>query len=141
MEQRIQVIGLRDLQKELKRLSDTGEWTSELREANKSGAEIVAARARSLAPVRTGRLRDSIRAKASQRDASVAGGGARVPYFGWIDFGGTIRLKHRRRVIKRPFIKEGRILYRALSQEREQVVRHYEGAVSDLLKRAGLMDK
>jgi hypothetical protein len=135
---RVEIVGLRELQKTLKRLSDSGEWTKELRDTNKRSAEIVADRAKALAPVRTGKLRSSIRARGSQREGSIAGGGARVPYFGFIDFGGTIRFRQSSRVISRPYLRGGRILYRALDERRDRVVDAYEQAVSDLLSRAGL---
>jgi len=134
----VRIIGLREFHKSLKELSDDNTWTKQLREANKAAAEIIAVRARTLAPVRTGKLRSSIRSLASQKSASVAGGGARVPYFGWIDFGGIIRFKKKRGGIKRPFFTKGRIIYVALADRSQEAVNEYAEAVSDLIKRSGL---
>lgn len=136
-DERIDVVGLREVQRALRQLSDNGEWTKELRVTNKYAAESVAERARQLAPVSSGKLRRSIRAKATQKSASVAGGGARVPYFGWIDFGGTLRFRNSSRRLTRPYLKKGRILYAALAERNHAVVARYDRSVTDLLRRAG----
>lgn len=65
-------------------------------------------------PVLTGRAQASITATADYETVTLQGGGANVPYFGWIDFGGTIVQPKRNRRIERPFIaKTGRIIYYA----------------------------
>lgn len=141
MDQHIEVTGLKELRRDLKKLSETNEWNKQLRTTNKQGAELVAERAKALAPVRTGKLASSIRGRGSQREGTVAAGGARVPYAGWIDFGGTIRFKKRKGELRRPYIKEGRILYRALGETRDRVFDFYEAAVTEILRAAGMLDK
>lgn len=87
------VDGLADVQRALRRTGDT-ELPKMLRRTNLKAAQRVVpfavARARRAFRTRTGRTIASIRALASQRDARIVGGGARLRHFGWLDFGGTI---------------------------------------------------
>ena len=68
----------------------------EFRKVMKATAEIVASHARSKVPVLTGSARKSIKAGTSGAAASIRGGSkpgsprSKAPYFGWLDFGGTI---------------------------------------------------
>ena len=56
-----------------------GEW--------KQAADIVAEKAARNAPSRSGRLRKSVKGKATQTGASVKAGGARAPHAGAIEYG------------------------------------------------------
>lgn len=138
MDQRIRVEGLKELSRTLRKLSDSKEFGKELRGANLKSAQVVASRAQSRAPVRSGRLRGSIRALAQQRGAQVKGGSKRVPYFGFIDFGGTIRFRTSSRRITRPYIKGGRILYPALAEKRQEVNNIFNEEVKKVMRKAGL---
>lgn len=80
MAAQVRVEGSRDL---AKALSDIGgkELDRTLRGVHKRVADVIATRARSMAPVRTGNLRASVRGTGSTRSASVKAGTAkRVPY-------------------------------------------------------------
>ena len=94
----IRVEGLKELQKELRTLESDGTWKPELRAAGKGAAEIVATEAKRSAqagkptlagtPASMGsRAVASIRALAGQTSATVAGGGAAVPWFAGWEFG------------------------------------------------------
>ena len=76
---KIEVQGGNELRKTLRALGDT-DLKRELSEAGKAAAEIVAGRARERVPVKTGRLRDAIRAGGTQRGGYVAFGKKSVPY-------------------------------------------------------------
>lgn len=142
MEPRIEVENLREVAKQLRDLGDAGAKKS-LRLANKAGAEIVAAEARNRAPVRTGRLRSSIRATAGQTYASVAGGGAKAPYFGFADYGNKVHSGHgvgRKDSHPRPFFAGGRIVYPALAAKRGEVTEVYARELDRVIDDYGLDD-
>lgn len=82
----VRVDGIRELRRSLRQLEDA-EGLREVRDGLRSAADVVAQEARSRVVSRTGRARDSIRATAAGNKAYVKGGKARVPYYGWLDFG------------------------------------------------------
>jgi hypothetical protein len=131
--QQVRIEGLRELQRDLRLIDKT--MPRELRKANKAAAEIVAVEARKRTPVHSGRARRSLVARAEQRSASVKGGGARVPYFAWLDFGGSVG---RNKSVHREVIKGGRIIYPALAAKREQVADEYEELLAGVFRLAGL---
>ncbi|WP_396180062.1 HK97 gp10 family phage protein [Flavobacterium sp.] len=75
------------LNRAIRALKDVGVPASEIAAAGKDAAEIVAGEARTLVPVKTGKLRGSIRTATQQRKAIVRAGGARVPYANPIHWG------------------------------------------------------
>ncbi|RMH67457.1 MAG: hypothetical protein D6683_17865 [Actinomyces sp.] len=96
-----------------------------LRQANKAAAEVIAEEARRQAPVRTGRLRSSIRAQATQKGASVkAGSPARVPYASVIHWGWQ-----RRNIAPNPFIS------RAIERRIDEARAAYAEALDELAAR------
>lgn len=87
VEARIEVENLIELQRLLRQVGDK-ELPKALRGANKSMAEVVRDEALPNVPVRSGRLKRSVRAIGGQRDAKVqAGTAARVPYAATIHWG------------------------------------------------------
>ena len=82
----IKIEGLAELRRDLRRLGDA-DLKAALREANRSVAKRVVDKALPNVPVRTGRLRASVRALASQGDAKVKAGAAAVPYAAAIEYG------------------------------------------------------
>lgn len=94
-------------------------------------AKIVVVGARVRAPVRSGRLRGSIRAASTPTRAQIRMGSGTVLYAGFIDYGGTVGLRRHtaefraarkagraRFVAVRPYIPTGRIMYPAFMQQR-----------------------
>jgi len=127
----IQVTGLRELRRELKRVS--AQLPRELAKVNHEAAEIVAAEARRRAPVRSGKLRGSVRALRQQARGVVAAGSARVPYAGVQEFGGTVPRFHsasRTTIPAQPYV------YPALGAKRDEVIDAYGEALGDLMRRA-----
>jgi HK97 gp10 family phage protein len=84
---RIEVDGVKELQRLLRKV-ESKEINKAIRSANKSSANVIAEEAKTIVPVRSGRLQRSIKAQGSQSSGSVkAGSAARVPYAGVIHFG------------------------------------------------------
>jgi hypothetical protein len=81
----IKVVGLNQAVRALRAI---GVPSAEIGEASQEAGEIVANRARSLVPVRTGALRATIKAKKIARKVVVsAGNNTKVPYANPIHFG------------------------------------------------------
>lgn len=120
--------GLRESSRALRQVSD--DTRTELKDVHKAAAEIVATDARRRAPVRSGRLRDSIRATAVLSGGRVRigfGGGRPALYAGPIHFGWPDR-----RIRPQPFV------YDALDPKRPEVLELYEQRINELTKRYGL---
>lgn len=82
----IVVDGLDELRRELRRIADKG-LNDALKAANKEIADEVIARALPRVPVRTGRLRASVRGSGTLAGAVGKAGSARVPYAAAIHWG------------------------------------------------------
>lgn len=134
----IRVKGLKETRGALKALNAEGTWKPELRAVGKRSAEIVAVEARrkgghggqnvSGGPASLGsRGIASIRALASQTGASVAGGGASVPWYGGSDFG-----THGAHPQFPRFIKKGRFIYPAIDAKMDEVLRTYQQGIARL---------
>jgi hypothetical protein len=154
----IEVTGLRELRRELKRMS--AELPRELAKANQEAAEIVAREARRRAPQgphqgkpKVTPVVASIKALRQQGRGVVAIGGARSPHAVVTEFGGTIprRGSHRGQVAeaqarRRGFRRYGGVsvtrvrkqayLYPALDAKRDEVVERYGDLLDQLLRRA-----
>ena len=116
------VTGLKELNRALTRM---GASVEDLKRVSESAASLVAERAIQRVPVRKGRLRSSIKSRGTKTAGIVkAGRGGAVPYAGPIHFGW-----HARNIEPNPF------LYLALDERRGEVVRKYNDAVGDLVKR------
>jgi hypothetical protein len=63
----------------------------------------------------------------------VVGGGARVPWYPWIDFGGSVG---RKRSVHRAFLPDGRFIYPGFAARRDEIA----GVIGDEMRRmaAGL---
>lgn len=105
------------------------------RQALNQSAEIVARYARPKTPTRSGRARGSVRVSSTATSARISGGGARVPYFGWLDYGGAVG---RHRSVKRPVVRTGRILYPAFHEHQAEVQATMSKALRDAADRVGL---
>lgn len=131
---RIEVQGLRELQRALRDVD--AQLPKQLRVALNTASELVIDYARGRMPSRTGKARASLKARSSQRQARVALGGRAAPYAPWLDFGGQGRRKGRPPA--RPFIREGRYVYRGLAVHRQDIQNTLERALVDVAKGAGL---
>jgi HK97 gp10 family phage protein len=115
MAEGIKVVGLNEAVRALRAI---GVPSSEIAGASQEAGELVANRARSLVPVRTGALRATIKARKIARKVVVsAGNNNRVPYANPIHFGWNYDKKNlqAKNIRPRPFFSN------ALSSTRGQV--------------------
>jgi HK97 gp10 family phage protein len=124
----IKVAGLNEA---IRNLRAIGVPSAEIGQASQEAGELVANRARSLVPVRTGALRATIKSKKIARKVVVsAGNNNRVPYanpihFGWNYDKVNLQAKNIR---PRPFFSN------ALSSTRQQVYQIFFANIDKLLK-------
>lgn len=135
----IKVEGLREFQKALKEMD--GESQKQLRTVLNAAADIVVADAAPKVPTRSNRAAKSVRAMSSQREAKVVGGGAKVPYYPWLDFGGRVgkgRTGPKTGATSRPFYTKGRYIYPSFEHNRERIYAKVTEGLVDLARSAGL---
>lgn len=130
----------------------------ELREGMKDAADIVVADIVSKVPSNTGRARASVRSVSSGNTIYVKAGGARVPYFGWLDFGGKLPDKRPRNAkalswagashpsaraegATRAKLGDGRYVYPAIRRKTPQVIEAAALAFDQAAQRAGLQSR
>lgn len=126
----VRIEGHREVRRRIRQITDDLDQKAakgELKRINQEAAELVAMRAEMLVPVRSGRLRDTIRAAGTQKSGRVRAGFKRVPYAGPIHFGWASR-----GIVPQPF------LYQALDQRRLEVFLHYDRQLESLIKKHGL---
>jgi hypothetical protein len=129
--QAVQVRGLAEFQRELRKL----DLAKDLRLANKEAAEVVAsaARARARGGV-AAKTAPSVKAAAEQRRAKVTLGGAAYPFAMGAEFGGqgrptTMQFEPHRGT-------QGYFLYPAVRDTREQFIDTYARVLDQLMRRA-----
>jgi hypothetical protein len=99
-----------------------------MKETHRRAGDIVAAAAKPLAPVLTGRLSSTITSSPTQYQGRVRiGRGDSVPYAGPIHFGWPAR-----RIRPQSFV------YEALGSRREEVLQTYERRLNDLILKNNL---
>lgn len=119
----IRVQGARELSSRLAKVSPDA---AELKAGYREVADIVVKQAQIEVPVKSGRLRDSIKPMTSVRSAIVqAGSVSRVPYAGPIHFGWA-----KRHIKPRPF------LYDAMDKRQTEVLEAYAAQVNKMAQRA-----
>lgn len=133
----IRVQGLNDFVRLLREVDK--ELPKEVRKGFNQVAEVVATDARARVPVRSGALRASIRVSSTQREARITMGSAKVPYAGWMEFGGTLAHPKRGTEQRRPIVRRGRYLYGSYFAHRDLVGRKAEEVLSTLATKAGLV--
>ena len=135
----IRIEGLREFQRALKQMD--GESQKKLKVVLDTAARTVSMGAGRRVPTRTGRASASLRAQSSQREAKVVGGSKKVPYYGWLDFGGRVgrgRTGPNSGSVRRPFIKTGRYMYPAYAANRDSIQKALENGLVELVHEAGL---
>lgn len=137
MIRKIEVVGLREVSRKLRAVDKDA--PKALSAANKSAAEFVQTRVKAKVPhgpAKRGHAVNSIRAGATRLQAYVKGGGARYPYYPWLEFGGRVGRKNS---VYRTFIKTGRYLWRTFVDHRNKIRDFYADELNDLLRRTGLI--
>lgn len=129
----VRIDGLDEFVRNLKRLD--ADLPKALRVALNAATNIVLDYARPQIPRRTGRAARALVARSTRTSARVVEGGRRAPYMPWLDFGGRVG---RNRSVVRPFIREGRFVYKALGVKRAQFTAAVESALLDAARSAGI---
>jgi hypothetical protein len=133
MPARITINGLRELQAALRQAESA--TPTMLRVALNDVATVVLDYAQPQVPVESGRARRSMKVRSSQREARIAAGGKKAPWYPWLDFGGTVGVGGS---VKRPYFKEGRYIYPTLRKRHEQIIEVAAEALAGLVRDAGL---
>ncbi|XTZ18849.1 HK97 gp10 family phage protein [Micromonospora echinospora] len=129
----IRIEGLAQFSKNLRKID--GELPKALRVAMNGAAQIVVDEAVPGIPRRSGRAARSVKARSTRTAVRVAGGGARVPYYPWLDFGGKVGPD---KSVSRPFIREGRYLWAGYGRKRDAVAAAVERALLATVAAAGV---
>lgn len=118
----IKVTNLREINRVIKAVGVPAEA---VKEAGKESAQAVVSEARSLVPVRSGKLRDSIRLGATARGKITirAGNNTRIPYANPIHWGWF-----KRGIKPNPFFSK------ALGYTREEIYANYFSALDKLIR-------
>lgn len=108
-------------------LARAGDYAEDQRDLMHRIGNLVVGEAKALAPVRSGALRDAIRAGRGKTKAVVRAGFRRVPYapvihYGWADHN----------IAPQPYMLQ------ALANKRSEAFRMYEAGMQALLFKAGL---
>lgn len=111
----IKIEGLAAFSRNLRKLDK--DLPKALRLALNEATDIVVHEAARRIPTRTGRAKASLKAKSTRTESRIAGGSNRVPYYAWLDFGGSTG---RNKSAKRQFLPEGRYLYAAYFDKRSE---------------------
>jgi hypothetical protein len=131
--EQIRVEGLRELNRSLRQVSR--ELPRALRVALNEAVEVVAEAARDEVPELTGAAAASIVPRSTRTAARIKAGGRRAPHYPWLDFGGSVGPQ---KSVHRPFIREGRYLFPAYAEHRDEMVAKLEEALVEVALSAGL---
>jgi hypothetical protein len=127
----VRVDGIKQLQAQLRRMD--ADLPKQLRVALNDAGQIVIDYAQPRVPRRSGAAASSLKLRSSQREARIAAGGRRAPYYPWLDFGGRLKSGP-----KRAFYTEGRYIYVGVRVKNKQIQEALERNLSQLIKSAGL---
>lgn len=131
----IEVEGARELRRKLR---DVEGSAADLKAAHKAAADIVAEQARFEVPVRSGRLKATIRPLASKTRAQVAAGrGKQVPYAGPVHFGWPTR-PNRQKGWRGGPIRPQPFLYDAVDRRQGEVLRAFDRHIDRIIRGADL---
>lgn len=132
----IEVQGVKVFQRRLAKMDDG--TVKELKRVYVQSANVVYRNAMPRVPVRTGRLKSTMRISASTRSGSVRAGNKRTaPYAGPIHFGWTTRPNLAKDIYGGP-IRPNPFLYSALDARRSEVEQMFEIGIMKLARKAGL---
>lgn len=112
----ISVLGLKGFRRQAEAAMGRKDAGVELRRVFNVASAAVVADAAANVPKVSGALAGSIRARSTRSEARVVMGKAKVPYAGFIEFGGRVgkgRTGRGTGSVRRPIVKAGRYLYPA----------------------------
>lgn len=131
--QRIEFIGLNKVVRDLSKLP--GNIDRELVNIGLEAAKPLIAHAKSIAPVRSGKLRASIRSAPTKRGVVVrAGNPGKLSYGNPIHWGWFYDQKHgiKKNIMPNPF------LYKALGYTRQEIFDNYDRNIKNIIKKHNL---
>lgn len=129
----IRITGLAEFNRNLRKLD--ADLPKALRLAHNEGAQIIVDYAAPRVPRKSGRAAGSVKARSTRTESRVQGGSKRANYYAWLDFGGKVGP---RKSVHRPFIKEGRYLYPALSASYDQFAELLAEKLIEVARQAGV---
>ena len=129
----IRIDGLAAFSRKLRKVN--ADLPKALRVALNDAAGIVVDEARPKIPRRTGRAQASIKVRSTRTLARVSGGNNKAPYYPWLDFGGRVG---RRGHTVRPFLKDGRYLYKGYFVRRDEFADRLWRALLGIAAAAGI---
>lgn len=136
----LQVDGLKQLRSALRKLDDDS--LKNLRDSLKKAGDVVASDARRRAFAFSKRAAATIRTTAGGNTVYVMGGKAKLPWYGWADFGSRTPVSGNPRSVG-PWKgsgsgpARGRFIYPALDDNFERLVSVVADAVGDSIEQAG----
>lgn len=130
----INIAGLKEFQKALRAVD--ADLPKLLRVTFNEAMGLVIGYASDHMPRKSGRAINSLKPRSAQRTARVAMGGRAAPYAPWLDFGGEGRRKGR--PAPRPFLKEGRFIYKGLAVKHDDITEVMSKGMADIARAAGL---
>jgi hypothetical protein len=133
MQVAIEIQGLAEFTRALRGLDN--DLPKGIRVALNAASAVVVDYGKARMARRSGRAASTIKARSTRTMVRVVEGGKRAPYVPWLDFGGATG---RRKSVKRPFHTEGRYLYPALTDKRDEITQALENALRDVARSAGL---
>ena len=131
------VIEIKGLKRAMRLMKDLdGDFKKQFKDIHKGAADIVADEARRLAPVKTGRLRQSIRTSGTTKGGVIRIGKKKISYAGRVTFGDPTSLFGRIAGGGGIKIKGNPFFYEAADRQFEQVVQYYDRELEQILDRA-----
>jgi len=123
------IIGMRALRADINRLADdqSSRLYQAIKDAGRQAAEPVAQRARGAFPHGdTGDLAGDVRVSGTKTGAAVRVGRVKIPYAGWVEFGGRRHTPHES---ARTFVPSGRYLFPAAAGLADVAAQRYTDAL------------
>lgn len=128
----IKIKGLSEFSRSLRKAS--ADAPKELRVVLNDAAGVVVRYAGPRVPTKTGRAAGSVRARSTRTASRVSGGGRRVPYYAWLDFGGRVG---RNRSVSRQWRRQGRYIFEGYHVNKPKFVTMLEDGLRRLAASAG----
>lgn len=132
---RVEISGLKELNRKLREIG--GDLPKTMRLAFNEAADTVVVEAKPKVPNESGAAARSVRAQSTRTMSRVSGGGAKAPYYPWLDFGGRVG---KGKQISRPYKKDGRYIYQVYFKKRDsgEYQEVLSEALRDVIEKAGL---
>lgn len=132
----IHVDGLKEFVRDLKKLD--ADLPKMARLAGNEAAQRVVDYAKPLiprGPGAGGHVRNTLRTRSTRTAARVSAGNRKMPYYGWLDFGGRVG---KGRSVRRPFMQEGRYIWAQYAEHSDEVYAIYVRELLTVARAAGI---